>query len=199
MSNTNGIPFQVPMLTKQNYGSCCIRMKALLGDYDVWEIMESGIKKEKDAATTKKKDQKALTLIHQSLDEKISEKVANAINSKQAWDIFQTSFKGLDKVKKVRFQTLRGEFELLLMKESESVSDYISRVLAVVNQMKRYGKVLNDDRVVAKILRSLDSKYNYIVVAIEESKDLDTMIIDELAGSLQAHEEKVEEIKTRVG
>ncbi|XP_060212147.1 uncharacterized protein LOC132639739 [Lycium barbarum] len=195
MTNTNGTPFQVRMLTKENYGSWCIRMKALLGAYDVWEIVESGVDEEDDAAATKKKDQKALTLIHQSLDEKMFEKVANATNSKQAWNILQTSFKGMDKVKKVRLQTLSGEFESLQMKESGSVSDYISRVLVVVNQMKRYGEELNDDRVVAKILRPLDSKFNYIVVAIEKSKDLDTRTIEELTDSLQAHEEKLKKPK----
>ncbi|XP_075096197.1 uncharacterized protein LOC142174314 [Nicotiana tabacum] len=120
-------------------------MKALLGAYDVWEPVESGVDEAEDAAATNKKDQKALTLIHQGLDDKIFEKVANATTSKQAWDILQTSFKGLDKVKKVHLQTLIGVFESLHMKENESVSDYISRVLAIVNQMNRYGEELKDD------------------------------------------------------
>ncbi|XP_060183306.1 uncharacterized protein LOC132613300 [Lycium barbarum] len=187
MTNTNGTPFQVHVLIKENYSSWCIQMKAFLGA-DIWKLVESGVDEEDDVAAAKKKDQKVLALIHQCLDEKIFEKVANATTSKKAWDILQTSIKVLDKVKKVRLQTLRGEFESLQMKESESVSDYISRVLAVVNQMKRYGEELNDDRVVVKILRSLDLKFNYIVVAIEESKDLVSMNIEELMGSLQARE-----------
>ncbi|MCI22529.1 F-box protein, partial [Trifolium medium] len=42
--------------------------------------------------------------------------------------------------------------------------------------------------VVEKVLRSLNPKFDFIVVAIEEAKDVNTMKIEELQCSLEAHE-----------
>jgi gag-polypeptide of LTR copia-type len=89
----------------------------------------------------------------------------------------------------VRLQTLRGELESMKMKESESVSDYITRVQAVVNQLIRNDEALTDARVVKKILRSLTGNFENVVCVIEESKDLAKLTVDELAGSLEAHEQ----------
>jgi gag-polypeptide of LTR copia-type len=119
------------------------------------------------------------------------EKVSNETREKDAWEILRNSVVGAEKVKKVRLQTLRAEFESIVMKEGESIGDYLTRILAVVNQMKSFGEKIEDVRVVEKILRSLNVKFNHVVVTIEESKDIDSIMVDELNESLVTQEERM--------
>ena len=76
------------------------------------------------------------------------------------------------------------------MRPAEGITKYFSRVMTVANKMRIYGEDMQDVKVVEKILRSLDEKFNYIVCSIEESKDIDALTIDELQSSLIVHEHK---------
>ena len=77
------------------------------------------------------------------------------------------------------------------MKPGESVSNYFSRTMAIINKMRTHGEKMEDVTVIEKILRSMTPKFNYVVCSIEESKDLDELSIDELQGSLLVHEQKI--------
>ena len=92
------------------------------------------------------------------MNEDTFETIANAKTSKEAWDKLQSTHRGADRVKKVRLQTLRGESESLQMKETEVIAEYHTKVMAVVNQLRRNGEEITDVRVMEKVLRSLNTK-----------------------------------------
>lgn len=56
--------------------------------------------------------------------------------------------------------------------ESESVSDYITRVQTVANQLIHNGEALIDARVVEKILRSLTDNFVNVVCAMKSQRTL---------------------------
>ena len=74
------------------------------------------------------------------------------------------------------------------MGEGDRISEYFTKVLTITNQMKGLGESISDLKIVEKVIRSLPRKFNYIAMAIEESKDLSQMKIEELQSSLEAHE-----------
>ncbi|XP_017420194.2 uncharacterized protein LOC108330202 [Vigna angularis] len=65
----------------------------------------------------------------------------------------------------------------------------------VVNAMRACDKVVKDKKIVEKILRTLTLQYDHIAVAIEESKNMEDMKVEELQNSLEAHEQRLLERK----
>jgi len=62
----------------------------------------------------------------------------------------------------------------------KSINEYFSRTLSIANKMKANGEKKGDVVVVEKILTSMTLKFDYMVCSIEESKDMETLTIDEL-------------------
>lgn len=88
-----------------------------------------------------------------------------------------------------------AKFEILQMNEFETILNYFTRVLTIVHQLKRNYKNLKNVCVVEKVLWSLYKKFNFIIISIQERKNLDEITIDELIGSLQAHKHIVNKKK----
>ena len=58
------------------------------------------------------------------------------------------------------------------MKEYDNIDSFFTHVIGLVTQIKTHGETLEEMRIVEKVLRSLPLRFDAIVVAIEETKDL---------------------------
>lgn len=152
------IQTSVPFFKGENYDRWSVKMSTLFKSQNLWSIVEEGVPKEGTDAEKmekKEKDAKALYLIHQAVDESIFDRIVRFTTAKEAWEHIQQEFMGSTKMMSVRRQTLRQKFEVLQMKEEETVQQYITRVLAIVNQIKGLGFELTDEEVVSKVMRSM--------------------------------------------
>lgn len=138
----------------------------------------------------KLKDLKAKNYLFQSLDKSILRTITKKDTSKQLWDSMKMKYQGNDRVRRAQLNRLRREFEVLAMKQGESVNDYFGRVMTIANDMRNCGEDMTDVKIVEKILRTLTEKWNYSVCSIEEANDVDTLTVDALQSSLLVHEQK---------
>ena len=190
----------IPLFKGENYQFWSIKMKTLLKSQGLWELVDAGTP-DPDLAplNTAKRDAKALFFIQQAVHDSVFVKISAAETSKEAWTILKTAFQGSSKVVAIKLQGLRREFETLSMNPGESVQAFLSRVTSVVNQIRSCGEDLEEKIVVMKVLRSLTTKFDHVVATIEESKDLSTYTFDELMGSLQVHEARLNQSEARYG
>ncbi|GMJ14865.1 hypothetical protein HRI_005155700 [Hibiscus trionum] len=140
------------------------------GHYDHWGMLMENFLRSKE--------------YWQAIDPSILETILCKDTSKQIWDSMKKKYEGSAKAKRQQLQTLRTKFENLKMKSGESIAFYFSRVMAITNKMRVFGDKLEDIIIIEKILRSLTPKFNFVVCAIEESKNIDELSLDELQSSL---------------
>lgn len=50
---------------------------------------------------------------------------------------------------------LIGKFEMLKMKEIETIKEYSNKLLSIVNKVQLFGKDFSDERIIQKILVTL--------------------------------------------
>ncbi|KAI5314133.1 hypothetical protein L3X38_043309 [Prunus dulcis] len=81
-------------------------------------------------------------------------------------------------------------FETLMMDENETFSEFYAKLCVIVNACSSLGEKIPEDRVVKKILRSLPQRFQPKITAIEEIRDLNTLKVQELIGSVQTYEMK---------
>ena len=79
-------------------------------------------------------------------------------------------------------------FETLRMEDDETFDQFYFKLSDIVNSSFNLGEQISPSKIVRKILRSLRERFQAKVTAIEESKDVDAMKVEDLVGSLQTYE-----------
>ena len=63
-----------------------------------------------------------------------------------------------------------------------------------MNQLNQLGRVISEDEMVKRLLKSLSKSWRSMVVAIREAKDLNKISLDEISSSLLTYEQEVNQI-----
>jgi hypothetical protein len=151
---------------------------------DIWYSVVNGYVIPNNAPTNPNEknlmscNSKARHVILEALSPTIASKMMGYNTSKEVWDKLKSIYEGDPKVKQVKLQRHREEFENLKMNEKEDIATYLLRVDEVVNDIRVLGEELDESLVVQKVLRSLLLKYDAKVSAIEETSDLTKMTMD---------------------
>ena len=83
---------------------------------------------------------------------------------------------------------LATKFENIRLHENQTFSSFYSKLSDIVNSSFNLGEPIPNSKVVRKILRSLQERFKLKVTTTEESKDIDSMRVDELIGFIQTYE-----------
>lgn len=196
---------KVPLFEGVNYDFWAVKMETLFTSLDVLEYVKNGyeepapteaeISKEKAEESSKQPEELTdvgvLGMIQRGVSLSIFPRIMRAKTSKEAWSILQQEFEGDSKVRTVKLQSLKRDYENERMKENENLNEYVNRLSELVNQMKSHGDTIEDRRIVDKILISLTARFDPMVGVIEETKDLSTLTIQGLMGSLRSYEQRM--------
>ncbi|GJU47969.1 zinc finger, CCHC-type containing protein [Tanacetum coccineum] len=181
------------MLKPTNYSLWAIRMQIILEANGLWEMIEP-------SETTKsdnKKDKTAIAFLFQSLPEEQLLQITKHKTAKAIWDALKTRYMGEQRVQQARLQTLKSDFEMLQMKEDETIDSFTRKLTTLANKAAGLGHIFEDPTLVRKLLNAVPDKFLQIVASIEQYSDLDEMTLEEAIGRLKTYEERIKHKKGR--
>ena len=179
-----------PYFDGSNYAFWKVHMRAFLCSIDesVWDAIKIGWTRPEEAKSTWDKatlaasnaTSKALNAIFCGVSPDEFHRISHITVAKEAWEILEITYEGTKKVKDTKLQMLTTRFEELKMSEDESFDSFYGKLNGVVVSKFNLGEKTKDSKIVRKILRSLPESFRAKVTAIEESKDLNDIKVQDI-------------------
>ncbi|GJU49677.1 retrovirus-related pol polyprotein from transposon TNT 1-94 [Tanacetum coccineum] len=176
-------------------------------DLDLWHVITNGdfqpiiqnpetkldevIPFEKQTDDLKKrlaKNNEAKMVIYNALPRKEYERIFMCNTAKEIWKTLLITHQGNSQVKDNKIDLLVQQYEQFVISEDESIDNAFARFNTIITSLKALDEGYSSKNYVRKFLRALHPKWRAKVTAIEESKDLTSLSLDELIGNLKVHE-----------
>nr|GFC06313.1 zinc finger, CCHC-type [Tanacetum cinerariifolium]GFC06418.1 zinc finger, CCHC-type [Tanacetum cinerariifolium] len=130
-------------------------MQIILEANGLWEIIEPNGKTQAD----NKKDKTAMAFLYQALPEDQLLQISKQKTAKAIWNALKTRHLGEERVQQARLQMLKSDFEMLHMKEDETIDAFTTKQTTLVNKAASLGHTMEDETLVRKILNAVTDRY----------------------------------------
>ncbi|GJW66162.1 zf-CCHC domain-containing protein [Tanacetum coccineum] len=107
---------------------------------------------------------------------------------KEIWKTLLITYQGNSQVKDNKIDLLVQQYEQFVISEDESIDSAFARFNTIITSLKALDEGYSSKNYVRKFLRALHPKWRAKDTAIEESKDLTSLSLDELIGNLKVQE-----------
>ncbi|GJX51781.1 retrovirus-related pol polyprotein from transposon TNT 1-94 [Tanacetum coccineum] len=138
------------------------------------------------------KNNEAKMVIYNALPHKEYERIFMCKTAKEIWDTLLITHQGNSQVKDNKIDLLVQQYEQFTIPKEESIDNGFARFNTIITSLKALDEGFSSKNYVRKFLRALHPKWRVKVTAIEESKDLTSLSLDELIENLKVYEAKKE-------
>nr|GEY20200.1 retrovirus-related Pol polyprotein from transposon TNT 1-94 [Tanacetum cinerariifolium] len=126
-------------------------------------------------------------VIYNVLPRKEYERIFMCNTAKRIWNTLLITHQGNCQVKDNKIDLLVQQYEQFTISEDESIDNAFARFNTIITSLKALDEGYSSKNYVRKFLRALYPKWRAKVTAIEESKDVTSLSLDELIGNLKVH------------
>ncbi|GJU97849.1 hypothetical protein Tco_1327120 [Tanacetum coccineum] len=107
---------------------------------------------------------------------------------KEIWKTVLITHQGNNQVKDNKSDLLVQKYKQFVISKDESIDSSFARFNTIITSLKALDEGYSSNNYVRKFLRALRPKWRAKVMAIEDSKDLTSLSLDELIGNLKVQE-----------
>ncbi|GJS82362.1 hypothetical protein Tco_0748903 [Tanacetum coccineum] len=131
------------------------------------------------------KNNEAKMVIYNALPRKEYKRIFVCNTAKEIWKTLLITHQGNSQVNDNKIDLLVQQYEQFVISEDESIDSAFARFNTIITSLKALDEGYSSKNYVRKFLRALHPKWRAKVTAIEESKDLTSLSLDELIGNLK--------------